>query len=97
MARSGTSFQKGKSGNPGGRRALPADAKEAFAAACPAAVAALVALLDSKSEPIRMRAAEIIVNRHLGPPAAPVAAPTAEDPRRRLVVVDGNVGVDVDE
>lgn len=92
MARSGTSFQKGKSGNPGGRKALPADVKEAFAAACPRAVATLVALLDSKSEPIRMRAAEIIVNRHLGPPAAPVAAPVAEDPRRRIV----DEGDDVD-
>ena len=88
MAKSATSFQKGKSGNPGGRKALPADVKEAFAAACPRAVSTLVALLDSKSEPIRMRAAELIINRHLGPPAAPVAAPTAEDPRRRLVVVD---------
>lgn len=88
MARSGTSFQKGKSGNPGGRKALPPDVKEAFAAACPRAVETLVSLLDSKSEPIRMRAAEIIVNRHLGPPAAPTAAPAVEDARRRLVIDD---------
>ena len=67
---------------------MPDDVKEAFAAACPQAVATLVALLDSKSEPIRMRAAEIIVNRHLGPPAAPTAAPVVEDARRRLVIDD---------
>lgn len=92
MARAGT-FPKGKSGNPSGRKALPPDVKEAFAAACPAAVATLVALLDSKNEAIRMRAADIIVNRHLGPPAAPVAAPAAEDPRRRIVDEGDDVSV----
>jgi hypothetical protein len=68
-------FQKGQSGNPGGRKRIPDDVKAAFAQACPQAVATLVSLLQSKNEAIRLRAAEVIINRHLGrvPEAAPVA------------------------
>lgn len=70
-------FEKGKSGNPGGRKKIPADVKAAFALACPRAVDTLVALLDSKNEPVRLRAAEVIINRHLG--KIPDAAPVVDD------------------
>jgi len=81
-------WAKGQSGNPGGKKKIPADVKEALAAASPKAVQTLIDLLDDKVPAVRLRAAIEVLNRHLGPPAAPVAAPTAEDPRRRLVVVD---------
>lgn len=89
-------FQKGKSGNPSGRKRVPEDVKAAFAAACPDAVATLVALLQSKNEPIRLRAAEVIINRHLGPPTAPTQQADPADQQRRFVVLDSDA-VDVAE
>lgn len=85
---------KGQSGNPGGKKKTPADVKEALAAACPRAVETLISLLDDKASAVRLRAAIEVLNRHLGPPAAPVVVAPVEDQRRRLVVVDGNVVAD---
>ena len=56
-------------GNPGGGRPkIPDDVKEATRAACPKAVAVLVALLDSKKELVRMDAAKILLERGYGKP-----------------------------
>lgn len=87
-------FQKGKSGNPGGRKAIPADVKAAFAAACPKAVDTLVALLDSKNEPIRLRAAEVIITRHLGPAQVPQQQADPAEQQRRFVVLDSEAAID---
>ena len=69
---------------------MPPDVKAALAAACPKAVETLVALLDSANEAVRLRAAETIITRHLGPPQAPIEAPAVEDQQRRFVVIDGD-------
>lgn len=92
----GGRFKKGQTGNPKGRPKISSDVKAAFAAACPDAVATLVELLDSKNETVRLRAADIIVNRHLGPPAAPKEQADPADQQRRFVVLDGDA-VDVAE
>lgn len=56
-------------GNPGGGRPkIPDDVKEAIRAACPKAVAVLVALLDSRKELVRMDAAKILLERGYGKP-----------------------------
>lgn len=90
-------WAKGQSGNPGGRRRASPDVKAAFAAACPDAVATLVALLQSKNETVRLRAADVIITRHLGPAAAPEPVAPPEDQRRRIVVVGDDVDLDVDD
>lgn len=65
-------FVKGKSGNPGGRPKLPAgvmsraEALAAFAALVPDALQALQACLQSDDEKVRLRAAELVIERHLG-------------------------------
>ena len=61
-------FVAGKSGNPGGRPKIPDDVKEATRAACPKAVAVLVALLDDKKPLVRMEAAKILLERGYGKP-----------------------------
>jgi hypothetical protein len=63
-------WTKGTSGNPGGRPKTPADLRAALEDASPRAVSTLVALLDSDDERIRLRAAELVLHRVLGPPAA---------------------------
>ena len=61
-------FVAGKSGNPGGRPKIPDDVKEATRAACPKAVAVLVALLDDKKPLIRLEAAKTLLDRAYGKP-----------------------------
>jgi len=79
-------WKKGQSGNPSGKKKISPDVKAAFAAACPDAVSTLVELLKSSNEAIRLRAADIIIIRHLGkPPEAKEDEAIVEDPRRRLV------------
>ena len=64
----GRPFKPGQSGNPQGRPKLPDDVKEAIRAACPKAVAVLVALLDDKKSFIRLEAAKTLLDRAYGKP-----------------------------
>ena len=65
-------WTKGVSGNPGGRPRIASDIREALEAATPRAVQVLVGLLDSADERIALRAAEVLLNRTLGPPGGTI-------------------------
>ena len=67
-------FQKGQSGNPGGRRKIPDDIKEAFEAHLPEAIAVLGRALKGKDERLRLMAAVHIAERVLGKPQQNVNA-----------------------
>jgi hypothetical protein len=65
-------FQKGQSGNPGGRPKLPENAMSraealAFIASCvPEALERMRQHMQSADEKVSMRACELILERHLG-------------------------------
>ena len=61
-------FQKGQSGNPGGRPKLPADIREAFKAKAPEALEVLTRCLQSDDDRIAMMAAQAILDRGYGKP-----------------------------
>ena len=77
-------FKKGQSGNPSGRpKLLPgkfsrAEALSALADLVPAAIEAIAASLKSDDEKVRMRAAELVLERHLGKVAEAQPAPSDE-------------------
>jgi hypothetical protein len=77
-------FKKGQSGNPSGRpKLLPgkfsrAEALSALADLVPAAIEAIAASLKSDDEKVRMRAAELVLERHLGKVSEAQPAPSDE-------------------
>jgi hypothetical protein len=73
-------FKPGTSGNPGGRPKTPEQIKKIFNVAGPAAAAALVKLLDSEDEGIRLKAASAILDRSLGRPAQSVDMSVQQKP-----------------
>ena len=64
----GKPFEPGKSGNPSGRPKVADEIKEAFAKATPNAIRVLISILnnDDSKDADRLRAAETILDRHLG-------------------------------
>ena len=78
-------FQKGESGNPGGRPALPADVREAFKARAPQALEVLTRCLQSDDERIAMMAAQAILDRGYGKPVQSIDANINDDPVRYIV------------
>jgi HEAT repeat protein len=68
-------FEKGKSGNPGGRAKADPRVLAALKAATPKAVKVLIALLDSDDEDIRFKAASNLIDRECGKPAQSVIDP----------------------
>lgn len=64
----GRPFPKGVSGNPGGRPKTIPEVKEILKAASPDAARALVELLDSEKDSIRLAAAQDILDRTQGKP-----------------------------
>ena len=67
-------FQKGQSGNPGGRSKLPADIREAFKAKAPQALEVLTRCLQSDDDRIAMMAAQAILDRGYGRPTQSIDA-----------------------
>jgi hypothetical protein len=69
MARNGHGRVRGTSGSPGGRPRPPDGLKTRLAELSPRAVERLGELLDSNDERVRLEAARVILDRHLGRPA----------------------------
>ena len=63
-----TAWQKGQSGNPGGRPTFPHELRMAFQAHTEQALEVLVHNLESSNELIQIKCAEAILNRGWGPP-----------------------------
>jgi hypothetical protein len=62
----GTPFEKGKSGNPGGRPRIPDEVKQVFEAKTLRTVERLFELMESDNEKVAMRAVEVALDRQLG-------------------------------
>jgi hypothetical protein len=71
----GNGFKPGQSGNPGGRKKIPEDIKEAFQKLTPKAVEVLGKILnDKKSKPMeKIKAAEVVLDRALGKATQPIS------------------------
>jgi len=78
-------FQKGQSGNPGGRSKLPAEMREAFKAKAPQALEVLTRCLQSDDDRIAMMAAQAILDRGYGRPVQSIDANINDDPVRYIV------------
>ena len=78
-------FQKGQSGNPGGRPKVPADIREAFKARAPQALEVLTRCLQSDDDRIAMMAAQAILDRGYGRPTQSIDANINDDPVRYIV------------
>ena len=68
----GKPFEKGKSGNPGGRPKIASDIRALAREHGPTAFEKLLALLDSEDERIVLQASAEIMNRAYGKPAQAV-------------------------
>lgn len=66
MAKSSTSFAKGQSGNPGGRRKVPAEVYVAMGALTMPAVLRLGELIQSGDEKVALGAVKEALERNLG-------------------------------
>ena len=67
-------FQKGQSGNPGGRKPMDDETKEILKAAAPDAAKLMVKMMnDPKIQPkLRMQAAEVVMDRVYGKATQPI-------------------------
>jgi hypothetical protein len=79
-------FQKGVSGNPGGRPKLPAEMREIFQAKAPEAFEVLCKHLHSTDPRISVAAATQILDRAYGRPVQSIDASISEDPVRYVEV-----------
>jgi hypothetical protein len=66
MAKSSTSWTKGQSGNPGGRKGVPPEYREAMGALYPRAVEVLAQGLGSPDEEIRVACAKYVADQVIG-------------------------------
>lgn len=62
----GRPFQKGQSGNPGGRPKMAPDMRAAMAGLVPHAVDALKSLIFSDDDSVKLKAVQIILDRNFG-------------------------------
>lgn len=81
--RPGRPFQKGQSGNPGGRPKISEDVKEAARAHTQKAIETLVNVLDfGDSSAAKVRAAEALLNRGWGTPTQSISVDPESAPVR---------------
>ena len=74
-------FKKGQSGNPGGRKGIPEALRKKLDKALPIAIDQILKLCQyAESEEVRLRAANIILERQLGKPVQPVGNENPETP-----------------
>ena len=78
-------FQRGRSGNPGGRPKLPAEMREMFRAKAPQALEVLTRCLQSDDDRIAMMAAQAILDRGYGRPTQSIDANINDNPVRYIV------------
>jgi hypothetical protein len=70
----GTPFEKGKSGNPGGRPKMSQDVKEMLKAAAPQAAALLIEIVNNPNArmDLRVKCAETLMDRVYGKAVQPI-------------------------
>jgi hypothetical protein len=87
-------FQKGVSGNPGGRPKLPAEVKEMFQARAPEAFEVLCRHLNAKDPRVAVAAATQILDRAYGRPVQSIDADGGRLPNQRITRVASPMLVD---
>lgn len=78
-------FEKGKSGNPGGRPKEDAEVKALAREHGPAAVAKLAALMECGNPRTECAAAQALLDRGFGKPAQAITGGDEDDPPVRFV------------
>lgn len=73
-------FIKGQSGNPGGRARMPTELREMLSAKAADAVQVVVKYLDDNDPRVALKAAELLLDRAYGKPAAAAESVTFEAP-----------------
>lgn len=83
-------FQKGKSGNPSGRKKVPEDIKKAFKAHSMDALTVLVSIINDATakDADKIRAAEVILDRAYGKPQQSVEVEQTNIPQVVFVNAD---------
>src|SRR5262245_29160466 len=95
----GRPFEKGQSGNPGGRPKVVAEVRELARQRAPEAIAALVKVMtEGKSEAARVAAATALLDCGWGKPTQPIAGDDGAGPVRiarieRVIVPLGTAGI----
>lgn len=73
-------FEKGQSGNPGGRPKEAARIKALAQAHSESAIRKLVALMDSETESVALAASNALLDRAIGKPAQAIVGDSEHDP-----------------
>jgi hypothetical protein len=76
-----SAWSPGQSGNPGGRPKVAAEVRDLAREHAGKAIKRLVGLMDSKNQPVALRAAEAVLDRGYGRPLQAMKLP--EDPQEK--------------
>lgn len=81
----GVPFQKGQSGNPGGRKPIPPELKAMARAASPAALQRAIDLIASNDENVALKAINTVLDRAYGKPAQAMTGENGEGPAEMVI------------